>query len=71
VPNLQDAALIIAKHQAAGKITPGTPVRKLLTLIAPLALMGSAPQPMRSMVGEISQMNPDDIAADFLNGHSV
>jgi AcrR family transcriptional regulator len=70
-PNLQNAALIIAKHQQTNKITPGNPVRKLLTLIAPLALMGSAPQSLQGMVGEISQMNPNDIAADFLNGHSV
>ena len=69
LPNLQNAAQIIAKHQATAKITSGNPVLKLLTLIAPLAMMGITPHPLRGMVGDISQMDPELIATDFLNGH--
>lgn len=71
LPNLQNAARIIAKHQATGKITPGNPMRKLVTLIAPLAMMGITPKPMQGMIGNIGQMDPVSIASEFLTGHLV
>lgn len=70
LPNLQNAARIIARHQASGKITPGNPVSKLMTLIAPIAMMEIAPQPLKGLVGDVSKMNPERLATDFLNGHS-
>ena len=71
LPNLQKAAAIIAHHQAAGQITSGNPVVKLLTLIAPIAMLGMASLPMRGLVGAIRDLDPLQIATDFLNGHST
>jgi AcrR family transcriptional regulator len=70
LPNLQNAAGIIARHQVAGRISPGNPMAKLLTLIAPVAMVGLAPPPMRRLIGEIHDLDPVQIAADFLDGHS-
>jgi AcrR family transcriptional regulator len=71
LPNLQNAAQIIAKHQAAGRVTPGKPLAKLLQLIAPLAMMGFLSRSGMGIAGDMSQLDPERIATDFLNGHSV
>ena len=70
LPNLQNAAQIITKHQAAGRVTPGNPLAKLLQLIAPLAMLGFLSRSGMAIVSDISQLDPERIAADFLNGHS-
>lgn len=71
LPNLQNAAQVIARHQASGQITTGDPMLKLIKLIAPLAMIGSAPPPVLGLVGDMSLLDPEQIASEFLNGHLV
>ena len=71
LPNLQNAAQIIARHQAAGKITPGNPVLKLITLIAPIAMRGMIPSSVQGLVGDLGEIDPEHLATDFLNGHAA
>ena len=69
LPNLQNAAKIISDHQASGRISAGNPMIKLIALIAPLAMIGSVPTPMRRLVDQLGEMDPTRIATEFLNGH--
>jgi AcrR family transcriptional regulator len=71
LPNLKNAAQIIAKHQSSGQITPGNPMTKLLGLIAPLALMGIMSRSGLALADDFNQLNPDSIAKDFLGGHHM
>lgn len=69
LPNLKNAAKIIAIHQASGKITPGNPMIKLLGLIAPIAMMGIMSRSGIEVAGKFSLLDPELIARDFLEGH--
>ncbi len=71
LPNLGNAAQIIAKHQTAGRITSGNPMAKLLGLIAPLAVMGTMARSGLDIVGDIKDLDPEVVAQDFLSGHLV
>ncbi len=71
LPNVKNAAQIIAKHQASGQITPGNPMTKLLGLIAPLALMGIMSRSGLALADDFNQLDPDCIAKDFLGGHHM
>jgi hypothetical protein len=71
MPNLQNAAGIIALHQAAGRITQGNPFSKLLALIAPLAMTGFLARIGGGPVSDLGQIDPAEVAADFLRGHGV
>ncbi len=71
MPNLQNAAEIIARHQAAGRITPGNPFSKLLALIAPLAMTGFLARIGGGPVSDLDQIDPAEVAGDFLRGHGV
>jgi len=71
LPNLKGAVQIIAKHQAAGRITAGNPMTKLLGLIAPIAVMGTMARSGMGLAGDIKDLDPEIIARDFLNGHLI
>lgn len=71
LPNLQNASQIIAEHQRAGRISAGNPMTKLVTLIAPLAMLGILSKSGMGFVGDISQLDPKTIAKEFLHGHAA
>jgi AcrR family transcriptional regulator len=69
LPNLQRAAAVIATHQHRGALTPGDPLQKVVTLIAPLLAEGL----WRSMDAHVTPppFAPEAVAEAFLQGHAT
>lgn len=67
MPNLQNAARIIAVHQNRGHISRGDPLQKLVLLISPLMAAGlwarSGP------ATDVAELDPHVLVDAFLNGH--
>lgn len=67
MPNLANAAGVIAIHQSRGTLAPGDPMQKLVMLIAPILAAG-----MWARTGAIAitaELDPETIVAVFLDGH--
>ncbi len=67
LPNLRNAAQVIAAHQARGRIKPGDPLQLVMLLIAPLLASGlwsrtGAPVPA-------ADLDPKAVVGAFLDGH--
>lgn len=67
MPNLTNAAGVIAHHQDHHRLAPGNPMQKLVMLLAPLMMLG-----MWSRAGAppvMAELNPDALVAAFLDGN--
>lgn len=67
LPNLRQAADVIAAHQAAGRLRPGDPLQRLIVLIAPLMMTG-----LWARTGEAAMtqpLEPEGVVDAFLDGH--
>ncbi|MGX9791821.1 TetR/AcrR family transcriptional regulator [Mycobacterium sp. MMS18-G62] len=67
VPNLLNAASVIAAHQDHGRLTDGDPMQKLVMLIAPLLVSGVWTRAGASAVAP--EFNANALVAAFLDGH--
>ncbi|WP_255949890.1 TetR/AcrR family transcriptional regulator [Streptomyces odontomachi] len=66
VPNLRNAAQMIAAHQERGRIAPGDPMQLLWTLIAPVMAVGLW---ARTGTPTIASYDPNALVTGFLDGH--
>ncbi|MCH0567608.1 helix-turn-helix transcriptional regulator [Streptomyces sp. MUM 136J] len=67
MPNLQNAARIIAMHQERGHVGPGDPLQKVVFLLSPLIATGLWD---RSGAGtDTSELSPEAVVDAFLEGH--
>ncbi len=68
MPNLRNAAEVIAAHQQNGNLSVGDPLQKLIALIGPLLVFG-----LWARTGGLSRPSPSidagSVVADFLDGH--
>ena len=69
LPNMQRAAAVMATHQQRGALTPGDPLQKVVTLIAPLLAEGL----WRAMDADVTPppFTPEAVAEAFLQGHAT
>ena len=67
MPNLLNAARVIAAHQESGQLTPGAPMQKLATLIAPLMVFRLWAQTGTAPI--VSEFDPRVLVTGFLDGH--
>jgi AcrR family transcriptional regulator len=69
LPNLQNAAQIIAAHQDRGRIRPGDPLQQLVVLVGPL--MASGLWARTGAAGGAPDLDPRSVARAFLDGHRL
>ncbi len=69
--NLMNIARIIEGHQKAGRLKAGNPLLLMLKLVAPLALAGFLSRPGFGIGIDVTQLNCEQIADEFLSGHRV
>jgi AcrR family transcriptional regulator len=67
VPNLRKAADIVAHHQAAGRITPGDPLQKIVLLISPIMVSGIMARSGAKL--PVADLELGTIVDTFLDGH--
>ena len=67
MPNLKNAASIIAAHQHGGRIGPGDPLQKLGFLIAPV--LGAGIWACTGVAMDAFKLDAPTIVDKFLNGH--
>lgn len=67
MPNLLNAARVIATHQDQGRITQGDPMQMLAMLIAPLVISGLWARTGAEAI--VPQFDPTVLATAFLDGH--
>ncbi|QUR66233.1 TetR/AcrR family transcriptional regulator [Mycobacterium spongiae] len=65
-PNLLNAVQVIATHQDRGQLRPGDPVQKLVTLIAPLMVVGLWARTGAEIIAP--KFDPDALVTAFLDG---
>ena len=69
MPNLRNAARIIAGHQDRGRIKPGDPMQKVTFLIAPLVAGGLWARSGNRL--EAARLSPSSVVDAFLDGHGT
>jgi AcrR family transcriptional regulator len=69
MPNLANAAGVIAAHQKAGQLAGGDPLQILVTLIAPLLVFGLWQR--TGATPTVPDLDASGIVAKFLGGHRV
>ena len=67
MPNLVNAAGVIAAHQNAGQLSAGDPLHKLVNLIAPLLVFGLWERTGATPV--VPDIDAHTLVAEFLDGH--
>jgi AcrR family transcriptional regulator len=67
LPNLRQAARVIAVHQQRGSLPPGDPMRLLTTLIGPLMAFGIWTRAGAEQVA--ADYDAEELVAAFLDGH--
>ncbi|CAN5679190.1 hypothetical protein BH09ACT8_BH09ACT8_51850 [soil metagenome] len=69
MPNLANAAEVIAAHQKSGRVSPGDPLQKLVTLIAPLLVFGLWGRTGATPKGP--SLDALTLVIEFLDGHGA
>ncbi|BBX08289.1 TetR/AcrR family transcriptional regulator [Mycolicibacterium aichiense] len=67
MPNLVNAAAVIAAHQDAGRLAAGDPLHALVTLIGPLLVFGLWAR--TGATPAVPDIDAGKVAAAFLDGH--
>ncbi|MBI3690154.1 MAG: TetR/AcrR family transcriptional regulator, partial [Mycolicibacterium aromaticivorans] len=67
MPNLVNAAGVIAAHQDAGRLAAGDPLHTLVTLIGPLLVFGLWAR--TGAAPAVPDIDAGRVVADFLDGH--
>lgn len=69
MPNLRNAAGVIAAHQDQGHLSAGDPLHTLVALIAPLLVFGLWAR--TGVAPAVPQLDAGSVVASFLDGHRV
>ncbi|PND58556.1 hypothetical protein CRM90_08015 [Mycobacterium sp. ENV421] len=67
MPNLVNAAGVIAAHQDGGRLAAGDPLRTLVALIAPLLVFGLWAR--TGATPQVPDIDAAGVVAEFLDGH--
>ncbi|AKK28185.1 TetR/AcrR family transcriptional regulator [Mycobacterium sp. EPa45] len=67
MPNLVNAANVIAAHQDNGRLAPGDPLHKLVALIGPLLVFGLWAR--TGAAPAVPDIDAGRVVAEFLDGH--
>ncbi|KDF02012.1 regulatory protein [Mycolicibacterium aromaticivorans JS19b1 = JCM 16368] len=67
MPNLVNAAGVLAAHQDGGRLAAGDPLQTLVALIAPLLVFGLWAR--TGATPRVPDIDPAGVVADFLDGH--
>ncbi len=67
MPNLRNAAEVIAAHQRNGNLSVGDPLQKLIALIGPLLVFGLWARTEAEPT--VPSIDAGSVVADFLDGH--